>query len=74
MNEEIRPKFECYKWENIKAHLDRCQEYRSLHLQELTRKLTNEQKQRTEVTHFHDWKERFCFELKIGIGKKIGCF
>jgi hypothetical protein len=27
VNEEIRPKFECYKWENIKAHLDRCREY-----------------------------------------------
>lgn len=49
VNEEIRPRFECYKWENIKAHLDRCREYRSIHLQELTGKLTNEQKQRAEV-------------------------
>ncbi|CAF4906773.1 unnamed protein product, partial [Rotaria sp. Silwood2] len=28
VNEEVRPKFECYKWENIKLHLDRCREYR----------------------------------------------
>lgn len=49
VNEEVRPRFECYKWENIKAHLDRCREYRSLHIQELTGKLTNEQKQRVEV-------------------------
>jgi len=49
VNEEVRPHFECYKWENIKAHLDRCREYRSIHLQELTGKLTNEQKQRAEV-------------------------
>ncbi|CAF2933999.1 unnamed protein product [Rotaria sp. Silwood2] len=48
VNEEIRPRFECYKWENIKAHLDRCREYRAIHLQELTGKLTNEQKTRVE--------------------------
>jgi hypothetical protein len=54
VNEEIRPRFECYKWENIKAHLDRCREYRSLHLQELTGKLTNEQKQRTQVMKFYN--------------------
>ncbi|CAF3380389.1 unnamed protein product [Rotaria sp. Silwood1] len=48
VNEEIRPRFECYKWENIKAHLDRCREYRTIHLQELTGKLTNEQKKRAE--------------------------
>ncbi|CAF4508473.1 unnamed protein product, partial [Rotaria socialis] len=49
LNEEIRPKFECYKWGNIKAHLDRCREYRAIHFQELTGKLTNEQKQRAEA-------------------------
>ena len=49
MNEEIRPRFECYKWENIKAHLDRCREYRSIHLQELTGKVNHEQKKRSEV-------------------------
>ena len=49
VNEEVRPRFECYKWENIKAHLDRRREYRALHIQELTGKLTNEQKQRVEV-------------------------
>jgi vacuolar protein sorting-associated protein 13A/C len=42
VNEEVRPRFECYKWENIKAHLDRCREYRKIHLQELTGKITNE--------------------------------
>ena len=30
-------------------HLARCREYRSIHLQELTGKLTNEQKERAEV-------------------------
>lgn len=49
VNEEVRPRFDCYKWENIKAHLDRCREYRKLHIQELTGKLTNEDKQRVEV-------------------------
>jgi len=48
VNEEIRPRFECYKWENIKAHLDRVREYHKIHFQELTGKLTNEQKQRAE--------------------------
>ncbi|CAF0895845.1 unnamed protein product [Rotaria sp. Silwood1] len=48
VNEEIRPRFECYKWENIKLHLDRCREYRSLHFQELTGKPTVEQKQRAQ--------------------------
>jgi len=41
---------------NIKAHLDRCREYRSIHFQELTAgKLTPEQKQRAEVKNlvFH---------------------
>ncbi len=64
MNEEIRPRFECYKWENIKAHLDRCREYRSLHLQELTGKLTNEQKQRTEVKFFMI-RKKILFEIKL---------
>ncbi|CAF3586652.1 unnamed protein product [Adineta steineri] len=49
VNEEIRPRFECYKWENIKAHLDRVREYRTLHFQELTGKISNEQKQRAEA-------------------------
>ncbi|CAF4795165.1 unnamed protein product, partial [Rotaria sp. Silwood2] len=48
VNEEVRPKFECYKWENIKLHLDRCREYRSIHFQELLGKTTVEQKQRAE--------------------------
>jgi hypothetical protein len=64
VNEEIRPRFECYKWENIKAHLDRCREYRSLHLQELTGKLTNEQKQRTEVKFFMI-RKKILFEIKL---------
>jgi hypothetical protein len=63
VNEEIRPRFECYKWENIKAHLDRCREYRSLHLQELTGKLTNEQKQRTEVKFMI--RKKILFEIKL---------
>jgi hypothetical protein len=52
VNEEIRPRFECYKWENIKAHLDRCKEYRTIHFQELTGKSTNEQKKRAEVKEY----------------------
>ena len=51
VNEDIRPRLESYKWENIKAHLDRCKEYRILHLQQLTKKLNNQQKQRIEVTN-----------------------
>ncbi len=49
VNEEVRPRFDCYKWENIKAHLDRVKEYRIIHFQELTGKLTAEQKKRAEV-------------------------
>ena len=49
VNEEVRPRFECYKWENIQAHLNRCREYRSIHIEELTGKLSNEKKQRAEV-------------------------
>ncbi|CAF1260195.1 unnamed protein product [Adineta steineri] len=48
VNEEIRPRFDCYKWENIKAHLKRCREYRTLHYQKLIGKLTQEQKTRAE--------------------------
>ncbi|CAF4672000.1 unnamed protein product, partial [Rotaria sp. Silwood2] len=48
VNEGVRPRFECYKWKNIKLHLDRCREYRSLHFQELLGKATVEQKQRAE--------------------------
>ncbi|UJR10669.1 hypothetical protein I4U23_014864 [Adineta vaga] len=48
VNEEVRPRFDCYKWENIKAHLARCREYRTIHIQELTGKLTAEKKQRAE--------------------------
>lgn len=50
VNEEIRPRFECYKWENIKAHMQRAREYRSIHLQGLIAgKLTDDQKHRSEV-------------------------
>jgi hypothetical protein len=49
VDEKIKPHFECYKWENIKIHLNRCREYRLIYSQELTGKITNEQKQRAEV-------------------------
>ncbi len=49
VNEHVRPRFDCYKWENIQAHLNRCREYRTIHFQELTGKLTDEQKRRAEV-------------------------
>ncbi|CAF1265249.1 unnamed protein product [Rotaria sordida] len=48
INEDVRPRFDCYKWENIKLHLDRCKEYRILHSQELLGKSTVEQKQRAQ--------------------------
>jgi hypothetical protein len=63
VNEEVRPRFDCYKWENIKAHLNRCREYRGIHLQALTGKLTDEQKRRAEVfkkkTNFHFEKRNY---------------
>lgn len=49
VNEDVRPRFECYKWKNIKAHLDRCKEYRLLHFQDLLGKATIEQKERAQV-------------------------
>jgi hypothetical protein len=49
VTEKIRPRLECYQWKNIKIHIDRCREYRYIYLQELTGKITNEQKQRAEV-------------------------
>ncbi|CAF1073014.1 unnamed protein product [Rotaria sordida] len=48
LNEKIKPRLECYKWENIKKHLEYCREYRYIYVQELTGKITDEQKQRTE--------------------------
>ncbi|CAF1256037.1 unnamed protein product [Rotaria sordida] len=48
VNEKIKPRLECYKWENIKKHLEYCREYRYIYVQELTGKITDEQKQRTE--------------------------
>jgi hypothetical protein len=52
VNEEVRPRFDCYKWENIKAHLSRVREYRAIRIQELTGKITDEQKRRAEVKIF----------------------
>lgn len=52
VNEEVRPRFDCYKWENIKAHSNRCKEYRILHTQILIGKATNEQKERAEVKFY----------------------
>lgn len=49
MNEDIRPRFDCYKWVNIKAHLNRCREYRTLHFQSLIGTLNEEQKARAFV-------------------------
>jgi hypothetical protein len=49
VNEKIKVHFECYKWQNIKLHLNYCKEYRSIYYQELSGKITNEQKQRAEV-------------------------
>ncbi|CAF4497379.1 unnamed protein product [Rotaria socialis] len=49
VDEKIRPRLECFKWKNIKTHLENCREYRFIYVQELTGKITNEQKQRAEV-------------------------
>jgi len=48
VNEDVRPRFECYKWKNIKAHVERKREYRSLHILTLTGKSTDEQKRRAQ--------------------------
>ncbi|CAF1531836.1 unnamed protein product, partial [Rotaria sordida] len=48
VNEDIRPRFDCYKWKNIKTHLDRRREYRSIYIQDLLGKVTAEQKQRAQ--------------------------
>jgi hypothetical protein len=74
VNEEVRPRFDCYKWENIKAHLDRVKEYRAIHFQELTGKLTAEQKKRAEVEIRYKRKSKNSFSWGIGIGKKTRCF
>jgi hypothetical protein len=49
VNENIKPRLECYKWKNIKIHSNRCKEYRYIYFQELIGKVTNEQKQRAQV-------------------------
>ncbi|CAF3667368.1 unnamed protein product [Rotaria sp. Silwood1] len=49
VNEDVRPRFDCYKWKNIKAHLDRRREYRSIYIQDLLGKVTVEQKQRAQI-------------------------
>jgi hypothetical protein len=49
VNEKVKVRFECYKWQNIKLHLNSCKEYRMIYYQELIGKQTNEQKQRAEV-------------------------
>ena len=48
MNEDVRPRFECYKWENIKAHCQRARDYRALHIVVLGGKATEEQKRRAQ--------------------------
>ncbi|CAF1411921.1 unnamed protein product [Rotaria sordida] len=48
VNEDIRPRFDCYKWKNIKTHLDCRREYRSIYIQDLLGKVTAEQKQRAQ--------------------------
>jgi hypothetical protein len=49
INEKIKPRFECYKWKNIKNHSNSCKEYRFIYFQELIGKITHEQKQKAEV-------------------------
>ncbi|CAF4025677.1 unnamed protein product, partial [Rotaria magnacalcarata] len=49
VDEKIRPRRECFKWKNIKTHLENCREYRFIYVQELTGKITDAQKQRAEV-------------------------
>lgn len=75
LNEEIRPRYESYKWENIKAHLSRCREYRSIHFQELTGKLNKEQRKRAEVrSSTESIGATFFFVSFRGFGKTFGRF
>ncbi|CAF4190264.1 unnamed protein product [Rotaria sp. Silwood2] len=48
VNEDVRPRFDCYKWKNIKTHLDRRREYRSIYIQDLLGRATVEQRQRAQ--------------------------
>ncbi|CAF3418854.1 unnamed protein product [Rotaria sp. Silwood1] len=48
VEEKIKPRLACYKWENIKKHVENCREYRYIYVQGLTGKITNEQKQHAE--------------------------
>lgn len=35
LNEQARPHLAYYKWENIKINLERCREYRNIHMKQL---------------------------------------
>ncbi|CAF1105334.1 unnamed protein product [Rotaria sp. Silwood1] len=48
LNEEVRPRLASYKWENIKANLDRFREYHDVYYQVLTGDTSKKQKQRAE--------------------------
>lgn len=49
MNEIIKPRVDCYKWKNIQMQWRYFREYRTIYLQALMGKITNEQKLRAEV-------------------------
>lgn len=49
LNEHVRSHRDCYKWTNIKSHLNRSREYRALHVKSLTGTLTPEEAPRVIV-------------------------
>ncbi|CAF3373047.1 unnamed protein product [Rotaria sp. Silwood1] len=62
---EVRPRFECYKLENIKLHLDRCREYHSIHFQELLGKTTSKKLDLKKVMTSDEKKKLYdaiCYE------------
>ncbi|KAI0977813.1 hypothetical protein GJ496_007977 [Pomphorhynchus laevis] len=41
LDDTVKPKFDCWKWENMKIHLKMCREYRKLFVRESTNKLSD---------------------------------
>ncbi len=68
LNEQVRPRLAYYKWENIRAHLNRRREYQTLHFKELTGKASKQEKQRAQVRqHRHQFFYDLLFVHVVGI-------
>ncbi|CAF3768117.1 unnamed protein product [Adineta steineri] len=48
LNEQIRPRLASYQWKNIKLYLDRSKQYYLFYYQQITARLTKDEKQRME--------------------------